>query len=119
MDLLNEDEEFGLLRYMFPSVDETLVSNVSKISHMTRMESLNDNPRISSGISTRTSVEIVSLLFDGFTLEESADITIYPQYDSSGGVDCERSFVKQIVQKFIDVGSGDELFSVEEIEEAV
>ena len=110
MDLLNEDEEFGLLRYMFPSVDETLVSNVSKISHMTRMESLSDNPRISSGISTRTSVEIVSLLFDGFTLEESADITIYPQYDSSGGVDSERTFVKQIVQKFVSDGSDEELF---------
>tara|TARA_B100000131_G_scaffold64474_1_gene60886 strand:+ start:6545 stop:7693 length:1149 start_codon:yes stop_codon:yes gene_type:complete len=110
MDLLNEEEEFGLLRYMFPSVDETLVSNVSKISHMTRMESLNDNPRISSGISTRTSVEIVSLLFDGFTLEESADITIYPQYDSSGGVDSERTFVKQIVQKFVSDGSDEELF---------
>ena len=110
MDLLNEEEEFGLLRYMFPSVDETLVSNVSKISHMTRMESLNDNPRISSGISTRTSVEIVSLLFDGFTLEESADITIYPQYDSSGGVDSERTFVKQIVRKFVSDGSDEELF---------
>ena len=110
MDLLNEDEEFGLLRYMFPSIDETTISNVSKIAFLTRSESMNDNPRISSGISTRTSVEIAGLLFDGFTLTEAADITIYPQYDSSGGVDSERTFVKQIVQKFLNDGSEDELF---------
>ena len=76
---------------------------------MTRQESLTDNPRISSGVSTRTSVEIAGLLFDGFNLEESADITIYPQYDADGGVDSERTFVKQIVQKFIDDGSADDL----------
>ena len=110
MDLLNEDEEFGLLRYMFPSIDETTISNVSKIAFLTRSESMNENPRISSGISTRTSVEIAGLLFDGFTLTEAADITIYPQYDSSGGVDSERTFVKQIVQKFVNDGSEDELF---------
>ena len=110
MDLLNEEEEFGLLRYMFPSIDETTISNVSKIAFLTRSESMNENPRIGSGISTRTSVEIAGLLFDGFTLTEAADITIYPQYDSSGGVDSERTFVKQIVQKFVNDGSEEELF---------
>ena len=110
MDLLNEEEEFGLLRYMYPSVDESLISDVSKIAFLTRSESVNENARIGSGISTRTSVEIVGLLFDGFTLPESAEITIFPQYDNSGGVDSERTFVKQIVQKFVNDESGEELF---------
>ena len=110
MDLLNEEEEFGLLRYMFPSVDETTIANVSKIAFLTRSEALNENARIASGISTRTSVEIAGLLFDGFSLTEAADITIYPQYDASGGVDSERTFVKQIVQKFVSDGSEEELF---------
>ena len=110
MDLLNEEEEFGLLRYMFPSVDESTIANVSKIAFLTRSEALNDNARIGSGISTRTSVEIAGLLFDGFSLTEAADITIYPQYDASGGVDSERTFVKQIVQKFVSDGSEEELF---------
>mgnify|MGYP005720762621 FL=1 len=44
---------------------------------------------------------------------------VYPQYDATGGVDSERTFVKQIVQKFIDDGSSDELFSEDEIQEAV
>ena len=109
MDTLSDEEEHGLLAYLYPTVDTDMLHNVAKIAFMTRTESLTDNPRISSGVSTRTSVEIAGLLFDGFTLEESADITIYPQYDADGGVDSERTFVKQIVQKFIDDGSSDDL----------
>ena len=87
MDLLNDEEELGLLKYMFPTVDESELKNISSITHLTRVEAQNDNPRISSGVSTRTSVEIAGLLFDGFSLMEAADITIYPQYDATGGVD--------------------------------
>jgi hypothetical protein len=54
-------------------------------------------------------------LYDGFTLEESAEVCIYPQYDSTGGVDSERTFVKQIVQKFCDDGSSDDLFNEDEM----
>ena len=109
MDTLSDEEEHGLLAYMFPTVDSDMLQNVAKIAFMTRTESLTENPRISSGVSTTTSVEIAGLLFDGFSLEEAADITIYPQYDADGGVDSERTFVKQIVQKFIDDGSSDDL----------
>ena len=109
MDTLSDEEEHGLLAYMFPTVDSDILQNVAKIAFMTRTESLTENPRISSGVSTRPSVEIAGLLFDGFSLEEAADITIYPQYDADGGVDSERTFVKQIVQKFIDDGSSDDL----------
>ena len=101
MDILTDEEEFGLLKYMFPTVSESELKNISDITHLTRVEAGTDNPRITSGVSTRTSVEIAGLLFDGFNLMEAADITIYPQYDSTGGVDSERTFVKQIVQKFV------------------
>ena len=50
-------------------------------------------------------------------LKDAAGITIYPQYDVSGGADSERTFVKQIVQKFVSDGSEDELFSDEEMTE--
>ena len=48
---------------------------------------------------------------------EAADITIYPQYDATGGVDSERTFVKQIVQKFVSDGSSDELFTEHDVED--
>ena len=111
MDLLNQEEEFGLLKYLFPTLEDEVLNQVSNITHLTRVEAETENARISSGVSTRTSVEISGLLFDGFSLLEAADITIYPQYDNTGGVDSERTFVKQIVQKFVSDNSSDELFN--------
>ena len=118
MDILNEEEEFGLLSYMFPNVDTTLLGNVSKIAHMTRVNAGSDDARIGSGISTRTTVELSGLLYDGFSLEEASEVSIYPQYSEDGGVDSERTFVRQIVQKFCDDGSSDDLFNQDEVEEA-
>jgi nitric oxide reductase NorQ protein len=118
MDVLTESEEFDLLSYMFPNVDGTVLGSVSKIASLTRSESSSDTARIPCGISTRTTVELCGLLYDGFTLEEASEVSIYPQYDNTGGVDSERTFVKQIVQKFCDDGSGEDLFNEDEVENA-
>ena len=118
MDVLSEDDENSLLNYMFPHVNSDLLSNVAKIATLTRTESNSETARITSGISTRTTVELCGLLYDGFSLEEAAEVSIYPQYDNTGGVDSERTFVKQIVQKFCDDGSSDDLFNEEEMAEA-
>ena len=118
MDVLSEDDENTLLNIMFPSVDSVVLGNVAKIATLTRTESNSETARITSGISTRTTVELCGLLFDGFTLEEAAEVSIYPQYDSTGGVDSERTFVKQIVQKFCDDGSSNDLFNEDEMAEA-
>jgi nitric oxide reductase NorQ protein len=118
MDVLTEADENTLLNIMFPSVDSNTLTNVAKIASLTRSESNSDTARISSGISTRTTVELCGLLYDGFSLEESAEVSIYPQYDNTGGVDSERTFVKQIVQKFCDDGSSSDLFNEDEMAEA-
>ena len=118
MDVLNEDEEFGLLKYMFPHVDETLLQSVATISSTTRSESKSEAGRITNGVSTRTSVEIAGLLYDGFGLDEAAEVSIYPQYSDDGGLESERTYVKQLVQKFVNDGSSDDLFNEEEIENA-
>jgi nitric oxide reductase NorQ protein len=115
MDVLSEEDENTLLNYMFPNVDSTVLGNVSKIAALTRSESSSETARISSGVSTRTTVELCGLLYDGFSLEEAAEVSIYPQYDSAGGVDSERTFVKQIVQKFCDDGTSDDLFNEDEM----
>ena len=116
MDVLTDVEEFGLLQYMFPHVDADLLKAVSEISHLTRTESKSDAGKISTGISTRTAVELTGLLFDGFGLDEAAEVTIYPQYSDDGGVDSERVFIKQLVQKYVNDGSSEDLFNEEEIE---
>ena len=116
MDVLTDEEEYGLLTYMFPHVDSDLLKSVSEISHLTRTESKSDAGKLSSGISTRTSVEMAGLIFDGFGLDEAAEVTVYPQYSDDGGVDSERTFIKQLVQKYITDGSSEDLFNEDEIE---
>jgi len=118
MDVLSEEDEYSLLTYMFPHVDSNVLSSVAKIASLTRSESNSDTARINNGISTRTTVELCGLLYDGFNLQEASEVSIYPQYDNTGGVDSERTFVKQIVQKFCDDGSSDDLFNEDEMAEA-
>ena len=116
MDVLTSDEEHGLLTYMFPHVDSDLLKSVAEISSQTRGESKSEAGRLSAGISTRTSVEIAGLLFDGFGLDEAAEVTVYPQFSDDGGLESERTYVKQLVQKYVSDGSSDDLFNQEEIE---
>ena len=115
MDVLDSDEEHGLLNYMFPHVDSDLLKSVAEIASSTRNESKSEAGRLSSGISTRTSVEIAGLLFDGFGLDEAAEVTVYPQFSDDGGLESERTYVKQLVQKYVSDGSSEDLFNEEEI----
>ena len=115
MDVLTSDEEHGLLNYMFPHVDTDLLKSVAEIASSTRSESKSEAGRLSGGISTRTSVEIAGLLFDGFGLDEAAEVTVYPQFSDDGGMESERTYVKQLVQKYVSDGSSDDLFNEDEI----
>ena len=118
MDVLGEEEEYGLLSYMFPHVNDDLLKATASIAFGSRSEAKSENGRFTNGISTRTSVELAGLLFDGFGLSEAAEVTIYPQYSEDGGVESERTYIKQLVQKFVDDGSSEDLFNEDEIETA-
>jgi len=115
MDVLKEEEEISLLSYLFPNTNEGDIKSIANIVSGTRLEMLSDNPRISTSISTRVSVEMASLMYDGFSIEEASEVCIYPQFDQSGGLDSERTFVKQLVQKHVKIDSvSDQLFDLED-----
>jgi len=118
MDVLNDEEEHGLLSYMFPHVDSDLLKSVAEIAYATRTESKSETGRVSSGVSTRTSVEMAGLMYDGFGLDEAAEVCVYPQYSEDGGMESERTYIKQLVQKYVNDGSEEELFNEDEIERA-
>ena len=117
MDVLTDTQELELLSYMFPHVDIEMLTAVAEIAHTSRTESLSETGKISTAISTRTSVEMAGLLFDGFAIDEAAQVSVYPQFSNDGGVDSERTFVKQLVQKYVNDGSDDDLFNVEDIDD--
>lgn len=118
MAMATADQERELLSKLYPNLAKTIISDIAEIVGATRIEMATENPRLSTAISTRASVELTSLVYDGFSVSEAAEVIIYPQYDAAGGVDSERTFIKQIVQKFCDDGTDSDLFNVDEVEDA-
>jgi nitric oxide reductase NorQ protein len=100
MEQLNDTEEYKLLQLKFPKANKTALQAIAEIAGSTRKEAKSANPKLTSTVSTRASVECASLIYDGFTLAEAAEVAIYPFFSDEGGVDSERTYIKQIVQKF-------------------
>lgn len=123
MDVLDKEQEIDLLTYLYPNLNGNSIEAIGDIVGGTRIELNTESPRISTMISTRNSVEMASLIYDGFSLDEAAEVCIYPQFDNAGGLDSERTFVKQLVQKWsydketLDDGN-DELFNTDDMENA-
>lgn len=113
MDVLNDEQEFGLLRYMYPDVREYDLKAIAEIAHNTRIQATNEEGKVTAMVSTRASVEMAGLIYDGFKLEEAAEIGIYPFFSDDGGVDSERTWVRQLVQKYImtEADDDDSLFA--------
>lgn len=101
MDVLNAEQEFGLLKMMFPAVEEDMLKAVAEIASHTREVSRNEVGKLSSMISTRAAVEMASLLYDGFDLLEAAEVSVLPFFSPDGGLESERVYVKQLIQKYV------------------
>jgi len=114
MGLLSKDKELALLTMLYPEAEIAMLENIANIVSATRDEVKTEIPRLSTSISTRASIEFASLVYDGFTLEESAEVTVYPLYDDAGGLDSERTFIKQLVQKFIPTNTDENIFNTDE-----
>ena len=114
MDTLTKDEETSLLNMMYPSVNNESIKAIAEITSMTRSEVKKETPNLTNSLSTRTAVEIGSLLYDGFTLDEAAEITIYPLFEDAGGAQSERTYIRQFVQKFVGKVEKENLFNLDD-----
>ena len=75
------------------------------------MECERESSKLSSTLSTRTLLESAEMLVDGFSIDEVAELILYPQYSNDGGVDSERIYIRQLVQKYIQKGDKEDLFT--------
>lgn len=117
MDQLDEFTEFELLKMKYPLAHQPSLQAVAEIASTTRKDMKSASPKLSSCLSTRACVEIASLIFDGFSLTEAAEVAIYPFFSEDGGVDSERTYVKQIVQKYCvnPETAGEDLFGADDV----
>lgn len=99
VDALDEENETKLLKQNFPELDSRFAEAIANIADMSRKELKTESPRISTAISTRSTLELAGLIYDGFKLTEAAEVAVLPFYDAEGGVDSERTFIQQIIQK--------------------
>lgn len=113
VEVLDAEEELKLLKYIYPDVDKDLLSNVANLANDSRREMNTEAPHISTMISTRMSVEMSGLLYDGFGFTEAAEVAIFPFFPTDGGNDSERSFIKKMAQQY---NTTDENGDAEEME---
>jgi MoxR-like ATPase len=113
---LDAKKELNLLKKKFPSVAESRLKAIADITDMTRKELKTETPRIDTMVSTRMASEMASLLYDGFSLHEAAEVAILPFYSAEGGTDSPRTFMNQLIQKFVDDGTDDDLFNLDDVD---
>lgn len=101
VEYLGREQELELLRDRVPGVHDKILQAITNTAIDLRKDARSQDPRLSEGLSTRSTIEMAELVYDGFTFNEAAELVIYPQYSEAGGADSERAFVKQIVQKHI------------------
>ena len=116
MDVLSEDDEYTLLKGKFPTIDENTLLQLCSIVGDIRKEINTDSPRLSTIISTRNTIEIAELIVDGFSIQDAAELLIYPLYPNDGN-DSERVFVKQLIQKYVGSKSKKQLFDLTDLED--
>jgi MoxR-like ATPase len=103
-DYLTKAQETDLLVMKFPGADKKTLEHIAEITVHTRVQSKADGAKVTTGLSTRLAVEMAELAFDGFDLEEIAETIIYPNFSPEGGNESERTYIKQLVQKFVTPG---------------
>lgn len=111
MDLLDKENELSLLKFKFPEADEYSLNALAEIADTTRQLIKTDASKISTIVSTRVNVEAAGLIYDGFSLLEAASIAILPYFSNDGGLDSERVFMTQLLQKYIKSDDESKLFT--------
>ena len=108
MEPLSVENELKLINMTYPNVPEATARAIAEIAGNTRSQVRSDDPKVTTSISSRLTVEMAGLIYDGFSLTEAAEVCIYPFFSDAGGADSERTYMKQLVQKYIpnDLNAG-------------
>lgn len=105
MEALTYEQLNELFGHLFPTANPkhiVVMDKLASISEGIRIECKKEDAKLSSMISPRSLVKMAELVLDGFSLQDIAEVAIYPEFPDDGGADSERTFVKQEVQSKLD-----------------
>ena len=99
MDYLPTEDEVALV------LEEIGMSLTDEVEHIVEIANLvrglARQGKVHTGVSTRSVLEMAGLLVDGFSLLEATQMVLFTDYPDDGGVESERTIIKQVVQKFL------------------
>lgn len=121
VDVLNAEQELELLTMLYPEANAEDLKAIAEIAAHTRDQIKSDVGKITTAVSTRISVEMAGLIYDGFNIIEAAEVAIFPLYSQDGGMDSERTYIKQLVQKYMRSEDNSKLYDnvVEEVKDEI
>jgi nitric oxide reductase NorQ protein len=108
MSYMESDEEFRYLSEKFNITDKNsleLLQQLVDLAADTRLQVKRDDAKLSDCIGTRTVSKMAELIVDGFSFLEIVEVVVYPMFSSDGGVESERTYIKQLIQKRISPNS--------------
>lgn len=114
MPLMSLQEEYQYLQDRFSITNKTDLNTLKAICEIaahTRVHIKQEDSKLTNFISTRATVDMAELLLDGFNLLEIAEMCIYTNFSEDGGIDSERTYIKQLVQKYVNVESKESIFN--------
>lgn len=119
VDILTKEQEEILLTKRYGNVlSSKQINAVADIASVTRKEWRSESGKLTTMVSTRQTVRLCELLTDGFDLLEATEVAILPFFDAAGGVDSERTFVKQIIQKYAAETNMEDIFNIDDTKES-
>ena len=101
MEPLSQDDEVRLLTMTYPDLSKDTIRHIAEIAVHTRTQVKSDDGKVQTSISSRLTVEMAGIIQDGFSLAEAAEVCIYPFFSDAGGASSERTYMKQLVQKYL------------------
>lgn len=101
MEYLSKEDEQKLLSKLFPNVSGHDIKNVAEAVGQIREDVAKDDGQLTHNLSTRHSIDMASLLNDGFSIWDTLELIVWPQFDTDGGMDSDLTYAKSLIQAVV------------------
>lgn len=105
LPLLSKEQEMNLATKKYPELNKRYIEAFCEIADYTRKNMNDGDNELSTIISTRSIHEQCELALDGFRYSEVVEAVVVNMFDGSGGVDSERSHIRQKAQDRVNLDS--------------